>query len=579
MPVVTIQGFPSSNRDPGAVGEVLYGVGGQSAANLPVSILCVGLKLAAGNIVPDVMAQKILSTADADYYAGAGSEGACMLYDALTIAGNAGIPVYYSSPTPAGGAVAATTNVRITGTATAAGNVTVRVNGTPVTAGIQPNDTGAAVCTALASAISGFKGGRLPLSASAATNYCTISSRTAGQRGMQHVVFLDTTSLPAGLIATLYTTWTTLTVYAVGDQVIPRATPNGFYFKCTTSGTASASEPTWTSTVGSTVTDGTVVWTCWGSTATGNVPTTALFLGNGSGLETYTSLLATLTSQPYGRIALAANDATSLAAWKSQVDTYAAAPTNFLQHVSVASNGTNAAAVSLAQTTLNDQRFNWIWVLNSETHPSRIAAWGASIRALNDQANPNSTYNDANMATVAPQSQQADWPSLAVRVASLNNSVSCGGSWMGDSLCRVNRMITTKSLTGGFADYSTFDVGQAVVPDFVLTDAKLYWGGVLAPQNPVCSDDPPANQRQPPSGVLTPSRVVAALFARLVSFSQGVLSGTAQTVAPIVQTPVAGDVTAAFDPVAQRIMAAENVKVMPNNAQLGVSVRQVAPGS
>lgn len=574
---IVIQGFSPSNRDPGAFGEVLYGVGGQTAASLPIALLVVGLKTS-GSINPDVQVQKILSTADADTYAGPGSEGATMLYDALALGGNQGVPLYYASPTPAGGATAATTNIKITGTATAAGSITVRINGKPVSQSIAVNDTGATVVANLALSVSGFNGGRLPVSATSSTNYCTLTSRTSGQRGMQHVVFLDTTLLPAGLTAALYTTWTASTTYAIGDQVVPRATPNGFYFKATaiTTGTSAGSEPTWPTTIGTTVVDGGVTWTCWGNTATGNAPTTALFLGNATGLETYTALLATLTTTSYGRIALAANDATSLAAWKTQVDNYAAAPFNFLQHVIFATNGSQASATSVNQTTCNDQRFEGLWELNCETHPSRMAAAFGAVRALSEQANPNAAYNDYAITTIAPQSQQADWPTLTVRIAALNNGVAVCGSWFNDGFSRIARSITTKSLTSGNPDYSTLDTGQAYVPDFVLTDAKLYWQGVLAPNNPVAQDDPPPGQRLPPVGVLTPQRAAASLFARLVDFSKGILSGASQTVPPIVQAPNPGDVVGTWDNVAARIVVAENVKGMANNAQLGVSVRQAA---
>src|ERR1700722_7937239 len=100
MPLIpVIAGFPSSNRVPGAYGEVLYGTSGQSAAGLPLLLLVVGLKTSAGTITPDTQGQPIGSPAAADHYAGAGSGGATMLYDARAVAGNAGVPIFYASPT------------------------------------------------------------------------------------------------------------------------------------------------------------------------------------------------------------------------------------------------------------------------------------------------------------------------------------------------------------------------------------------------------------------------------------------------------------------------------------------------
>lgn len=56
--------------------------------------------------------------------------------------------------------------------------------------------------------------------------------------------------------------WAGSTAFSVGD--IRRAStvqPSGLWFRCTTAGTSGSTQPSWPTDVGSTVTDGTVVWT------------------------------------------------------------------------------------------------------------------------------------------------------------------------------------------------------------------------------------------------------------------------------------------------------------------------------
>jgi len=56
--------------------------------------------------------------------------------------------------------------------------------------------------------------------------------------------------------------WQVSTVYAVGDIVKPTAA-NGYAYRCTVAGTSAASEPTWPTTFGNTVTDNGCQWECW----------------------------------------------------------------------------------------------------------------------------------------------------------------------------------------------------------------------------------------------------------------------------------------------------------------------------
>jgi hypothetical protein len=74
--------------------------------------------------------------------------------------------------------------------------------------------------------------------------------------GVDQITLTPTDTIP---------TWQTAHAYIVGDEIEPTS-PNGKVYKCTTAGTSHASvEPTWpTSSIGSTVADGTCVWTLLG---------------------------------------------------------------------------------------------------------------------------------------------------------------------------------------------------------------------------------------------------------------------------------------------------------------------------
>lgn len=70
--------------------------------------------------------------------------------------------------------------------------------------------------------------------------------------------------VPPGDGPGLVLAWSALTVKVAGSFAKPLAAANGsisLLYECTTAGTTGASEPTWPTTVGGTVTDGDVVWT------------------------------------------------------------------------------------------------------------------------------------------------------------------------------------------------------------------------------------------------------------------------------------------------------------------------------
>lgn len=71
--------------------------------------------------------------------------------------------------------------------------------------------------------------------------------------------FTKPAELHIGLIPVSRGYWQASTAYGIGDYVLP-TTPNGRLYKCTTAGTTGAAEPTWPTTDGGTVNDGTAVW-------------------------------------------------------------------------------------------------------------------------------------------------------------------------------------------------------------------------------------------------------------------------------------------------------------------------------
>jgi len=57
--------------------------------------------------------------------------------------------------------------------------------------------------------------------------------------------------------------WEASTAYATtSPHYVTPTTPNGFRYECTTGGTSGGTEPTWPTTIGGTVSDGGVTWTC-----------------------------------------------------------------------------------------------------------------------------------------------------------------------------------------------------------------------------------------------------------------------------------------------------------------------------
>lgn len=60
-----------------------------------------------------------------------------------------------------------------------------------------------------------------------------------------------------------YSAWAVTTAYSLGNRRVPTVA-NGYYYEVTVAGTSAGVQPTWPTTIGDTVVDGTVTWICRG---------------------------------------------------------------------------------------------------------------------------------------------------------------------------------------------------------------------------------------------------------------------------------------------------------------------------
>lgn len=413
----------------------------------------------------------------------------------------------YGAPVAASGGSAATLTITFATNANSAGTWYFRVAGRRLVASVDSGDTPTNQGDELVSFISARP--TLPFTAANVAGTVTLTWKQTGLRGNQAIAFKEEHEKPGG---------TTCTLGGTGAAV----TGGGKKF------------------------------------------------GGGTTADDVTNVANDTFAGHYQRVALAANDAANLAAWETHEDSKAGPLEMRPEHTVVASNDSLVNTTSLAQTTLNNPRFQMLWQLNGETPPCEVAAVFAAIRSATETSNPNASYDDVILPGVAMQSQDADIAQRVTLVSALKNSVTPITNYGNDGAAIV-RSITSKSLTGASPDYRALDTGWTSLGDFVLFAAQVLYADWKT-ANPVVRDDPATEEKDPPAGVGYPRTWNAVIEDYLLSLEDGsgINSNIPQVIDVALNKPVSG-----WDKDAKRIMTLIPVVPHPANHQLGAEVHQL----
>lgn len=189
-PNISFDAIPASTRKPGKYFEFNTKL---AVRTLPVNlqrVALVGQKTAAGSLAANAVAD-IFSDAQAATLFGVGSMLHLMCRAAITA--NPYVALAAIAMDDAGGGVAATDTITITGPATAAGNLKVAINGQEVEINFAAADTATAIATALVAALANYPA--LPVAAANAAGVVTLTAKNKGTQGNLLKVYAVITAL------------------------------------------------------------------------------------------------------------------------------------------------------------------------------------------------------------------------------------------------------------------------------------------------------------------------------------------------------------------------------------------------
>lgn len=193
-PNISFDNIPSSIRKPGKYFEFNTKLAVRTLPGNLQRTLIIGQRLTAGTVAAGVVTN-VFSDAEAATFFGNGSQLHLMCRAAIKA--NPYLALEAIAMDDAGAGVLATSTVTLTGPATAAGVLTVKVAGKPVQIAIAATDTATAIGAALAAQIALQPD--LPVTAAAAVGVVTLTAKNKGTQGNN--IKIETVTTAAGTTA------------------------------------------------------------------------------------------------------------------------------------------------------------------------------------------------------------------------------------------------------------------------------------------------------------------------------------------------------------------------------------------
>lgn len=580
-----IPGFTPDDKDPGVVARNTWGAGRQNVGSAPLYCVLFGNKGAAGTA--DLNKRYPVTTKDeADALVEPRSELARMAHAALDVPG---ANIMLVAVEEVSGGTAATFTLDIGGSWSVGGELGIKFDEEVIRVAVAASHTPTTFGDALEDKVNQAQDGRLFCTASNTAGRVVFTVFTLGVRGNQHTVFLDKTLLPSGM---------TVVADQLSDVVKVGAGPNisvtgadtvdGTYVLTVTTGGALAtaqatltfnggtpSSPftipvgafaltghtgiSVTGVAGTYVVGNTYTFTGRAAFPNGGIP----FMG-GAGTDDIDDALDGTETVQNDYIAAAHNDATNVGKIEIACNEKAAFDVDLLENYIVCINsGSQAAAIAIGQTTMNDQLGGCAWDPYGVEHPSRTAARIAALFCSLEGAQPNTNYDNYPIPGAAPHHSVGDSPNRSSRKSALNNSLMPLVTINGVKCIR--RAINSRSLVGTTPNYNTLDRGDTIVAIRVRKELVAL-GTEMKAARPYDGPDP--EEGLPEGDVFTPRIWESAVNAKLQLWASKEYNW--------LQDVEANPCVAIWDPVGKRTMSEVPTIAKHQFHQLGINVNQTA---